>query len=92
MCIRDRLLGRQRRSHTGNHIGIAILVRGDHIHIAFDDDDLLTLADDPMRQVKTIDNVAFVKERCFRCVQILRRAVIEYAPPKPCLLYTSRCV
>ena len=52
-----QLLRRQRRPHAGDHVGEAELVRGDDIHVAFDDHHLLLLANGAVGQVEAIDHV-----------------------------------
>ena len=54
-------------------------MRGDDIHVAFDDHHLLLLANGAVGQVEAIDHVRFVKELRLRCVQIFGDAVVEHA-------------
>ena len=72
------LLG-QRRSHRGHHIGIAVLVGGNGVHIALDDDQSLL----PGRffcQMQAVEQPALVKNRRAGGVQILGRGAVLQSP------------
>ena len=48
-------------------------MRGHHIGVAFHNDDASTPGDFTLGQVKAVENLRLVVDRCFRSIQILRR-------------------
>ena len=63
-----RLTVRQGRTHAGNHVAIAVLVGGDHVHVPFDDYCGALLADVLPGPVQAVEHAAFIKNRRLRCV------------------------
>ena len=61
----------QRRAHRGDDVGVTGLMRAQRVHVAFDDDGLFRLADRVAGQVNAEQNMALVKERRLRRVEVL---------------------
>ena len=61
-----------RRAHGCGHVPDAELVAADHVHVAFDDDQLVLVARRVARSVEAVHGAALVEERCLGCVQVFR--------------------
>ena len=44
-------------AHTGHDVAIAVLVGGNHVHVAFDDDDLVLLRYGAIGQIDAVDSL-----------------------------------
>ena len=59
-------------AHRRDHVRDAVLVSGDDVHVAFDDDGALLPADRLFRSVQRVEQTALVKRRRLGSVDVLR--------------------
>ena len=78
------------RAHGRDDIIVAVLVRHNHIHIAFDDDRHVFGADGRGSHIDTVNRAALIKNRGLRGIDILRLRAVHFAAGKsdrasPCI-------